>query len=96
MREGGSPAGELLNGLGRVRPVFARMGCTVSFICCEEDFLQMPAHQHEVEEKKKESLKKVRSAWRKKRAGVKNTADKAGRACLHVCVCFITQLTIFM
>ncbi|XP_049450618.1 tensin-1 isoform X10 [Epinephelus fuscoguttatus] len=33
------------------------MGCTVSFICCEEDFLQMPAYQHE-EEKKKESPKK--------------------------------------
>ncbi|XP_008295555.1 tensin-1 isoform X4 [Stegastes partitus] len=33
------------------------MGCTVSFICCEEDFLQMPVYQHE-EEKKKESLKK--------------------------------------
>ncbi|XP_076016609.1 tensin-1 isoform X3 [Genypterus blacodes] len=28
------------------------MGCTVSFICCEEDFLPMPAYQHE--EKKKE------------------------------------------
>ncbi|XP_076858602.1 tensin 1b isoform X4 [Brachyhypopomus gauderio] len=28
------------------------MGCTVSFICCEEDFLQMPFDQHE--EKKKE------------------------------------------
>ncbi|XP_027133167.1 tensin-1 isoform X2 [Larimichthys crocea] len=35
------------------------MGCTVSFICCEEDFLQMPVYQHEEEEKtKKESLKK--------------------------------------
>ncbi|XP_029315401.1 tensin-1 isoform X4 [Cottoperca gobio] len=34
------------------------MGCTVSFICCEEDFLQMPVHQHEEEEKKKDSLKK--------------------------------------
>ncbi|XP_028292596.1 tensin-1 isoform X5 [Gouania willdenowi] len=33
------------------------MGCTVSFICCEEDFLQMPVYQHE-EEKKKGSLKK--------------------------------------
>ncbi|KAM9850790.1 tensin-1 [Aulostomus maculatus] len=32
------------------------MGCTVSFICCEEDFLQMPVYQHEEEEKKKESL----------------------------------------
>ncbi|XP_075886820.1 tensin-1 isoform X5 [Nelusetta ayraudi] len=29
------------------------MGCTVSFMCCEEDFLQMPQHhQHEVDEKK--------------------------------------------
>ncbi|KAM4731327.1 tensin-1 [Anableps anableps] len=27
------------------------MGCTVSFICCEEDFLQMPLHQHEDEKK---------------------------------------------
>uniref|UniRef100_A0A8C4NYL7 Tensin 1b n=1 Tax=Dicentrarchus labrax TaxID=13489 RepID=A0A8C4NYL7_DICLA len=35
------------------------MGCTVSFICCEEDFLQMPVYQHEEEEKtQKESLKK--------------------------------------
>lgn len=51
------------------------MGCTVSFICCEEDFLQMPAYQHEVEEKKKESLKEVRSARR-------NALDQAGRACL--------------
>ncbi|XP_026232946.1 tensin-1 isoform X5 [Anabas testudineus] len=33
------------------------MGCTVSFICCEEDFLQMPVYQH-VEEKKKESVTK--------------------------------------
>ncbi|XP_021163404.2 tensin-1 isoform X4 [Fundulus heteroclitus] len=30
----------------------ARMGCTVSFICCEEDFLQMPLYRHEDEEKK--------------------------------------------
>ncbi|XP_042281550.1 tensin-1 isoform X2 [Thunnus maccoyii] len=29
------------------------MGCTVSFICCEEDFLQMPVYQHEEEKKKK-------------------------------------------
>ncbi|XP_054881587.1 tensin-1-like isoform X1 [Poeciliopsis prolifica] len=28
------------------------MGCTVSFICCEDDFLQMPLYQHEDEEKK--------------------------------------------
>ncbi|XP_030613814.1 tensin-1 isoform X2 [Archocentrus centrarchus] len=28
------------------------MGCTVSFICCEEDFLQMPVYQHEEEKKK--------------------------------------------
>ncbi|XP_035532423.1 tensin-1 isoform X3 [Morone saxatilis] len=35
------------------------MGCTVSFICCEEDFLQMPVYQHEEEQKtQKESLKK--------------------------------------
>ncbi|XP_034740435.1 tensin-1 isoform X10 [Etheostoma cragini] len=33
------------------------MGCTVSFICCEDDFLPMPVHQHD-EEKKKESLRK--------------------------------------
>ncbi|XP_037832234.1 tensin-1 [Kryptolebias marmoratus] len=32
------------------------MGCTVSFICCEEDFLQMPVYQHE-DEKKKVSLR---------------------------------------
>ncbi|XP_074551743.1 tensin-1 isoform X4 [Halichoeres trimaculatus] len=32
------------------------MGCTVSFICCEDDFLQMPVYHHE--EKKKESVKK--------------------------------------
>ncbi|XP_037343540.2 tensin-1 isoform X2 [Pungitius pungitius] len=31
--------------------VRARMGCTVSFICCEEDFLQMPGFQHEEKEK---------------------------------------------
>ncbi|XP_054642446.1 tensin-1 isoform X3 [Dunckerocampus dactyliophorus] len=31
------------------------MGCTVSFICCEEDYLQMPVCQHEEEEKKKKS-----------------------------------------
>ncbi|XP_067300591.1 tensin-1 isoform X7 [Pseudorasbora parva] len=29
------------------------MGCTVSFICCEDDFLQMPLDQH-VEKKKEE------------------------------------------
>ncbi|XP_036065683.1 tensin-1 isoform X6 [Oryzias melastigma] len=33
------------------------MGCTVSFICCEEDFLQMPVYQQE-DEKSKGSLKK--------------------------------------
>ncbi|XP_063744524.1 tensin-1 isoform X5 [Eleginops maclovinus] len=33
------------------------MGCTVSFICCEEDFLLMPVQQHE-EEKEKESPRK--------------------------------------
>ncbi|KAA0715468.1 hypothetical protein E1301_Tti019575 [Triplophysa tibetana] len=31
------------------------MGCTVSFICCEEDFLQMPFDQH-VEKKKENGL----------------------------------------
>ncbi|XP_057192898.1 tensin-1 isoform X12 [Triplophysa rosa] len=31
------------------------MGCTVSFICCEEDFLQMPLDQH-VEKKKENRL----------------------------------------
>ncbi|XP_053733576.1 tensin-1 isoform X4 [Synchiropus splendidus] len=31
------------------------MGCTVSFICCEEDFLQMPGYHHEEEEEKKRS-----------------------------------------
>ncbi|KAL6101287.1 tns1 [Pungitius sinensis] len=30
------------------------MGCTVSFICCEEDFLQMPGFQHEEKEKNEE------------------------------------------
>ncbi|XP_069388540.1 tensin-1 isoform X6 [Paralichthys olivaceus] len=34
------------------------MGCTVSFICCEEDFLPMPAVQQHEEEKKKESARK--------------------------------------
>ncbi|XP_068602030.1 tensin-1 [Brachionichthys hirsutus] len=34
------------------------MGCTVSFICCEEDFLQMPVYRHEVGEKEKERLEK--------------------------------------
>ncbi|KAL6101295.1 tns1 [Pungitius sinensis] len=34
--------------------VRARMGCTVSFICCEEDFLQMPGFQHEEKEKNEE------------------------------------------
>ncbi|XP_013767209.1 tensin-1 isoform X2 [Pundamilia nyererei] len=33
------------------------MGCSVSFICCEEDFLQMPVYHHG-EEKKKGSPKK--------------------------------------
>ncbi|XP_070694649.1 tensin-1 isoform X3 [Pempheris klunzingeri] len=32
------------------------MGCTVSFICCEDDFLQMPVYHHE--EEKKEGLTK--------------------------------------
>ncbi|XP_061648457.1 tensin-1 isoform X23 [Phyllopteryx taeniolatus] len=31
----------------------ARMGCIVSFICCEEDFLPMPIYQHAEEEDKK-------------------------------------------
>lgn len=60
-----------LNGFGRARSGFARMGCTVSFICCEEDFLQMPVYQHEEEKKKKESLKKVRTCGLEKRAGGK-------------------------
>ncbi|XP_075959013.1 tensin-1 [Anarhichas minor] len=34
------------------------MGCTVSFICCEEDFLQMPLCQYEEEKKKKKKKKK--------------------------------------
>uniref|UniRef100_A0AAQ5Y1M3 Tensin 1b n=1 Tax=Amphiprion ocellaris TaxID=80972 RepID=A0AAQ5Y1M3_AMPOC len=33
------------------------MGCTVSFICCEEDFLQMPVYQHEEETKKGSVIK---------------------------------------
>lgn len=52
-----------------VRPtgwISGRMGCTVSFICCEEDFLQMPVFHHEEEEEeetkeKKERVKKVRT-----------------------------------
>lgn len=56
---GTSGALELLDGSGRVRSGFARMGCTVSFICCEEDFLQMPVYHHE-DEKKKGRLRKVK------------------------------------
>ncbi|KAA8588380.1 hypothetical protein FQN60_001574, partial [Etheostoma spectabile] len=43
------------------------MGCTVSFICCEDDFPQMPVHQHDEEKKKKESLKKKKKKKKKKR-----------------------------
>lgn len=57
---------EVLNGFDPVRSGSARMGCTVSFICCEEDFLQMPVSQHD-EEKKKESLNKVSEDWPSKR-----------------------------
>ncbi|XP_061697434.1 tensin-1 isoform X14 [Syngnathoides biaculeatus] len=34
------------------------MGCTVSFICCEEDFLPMPIQQHEEEEEDKKKRKR--------------------------------------
>ncbi|XP_077946227.1 tensin 1b isoform X11 [Gasterosteus aculeatus] len=38
------------------------MGCTVSFICCEEDFLQMPGCQHgESEDEKKTKNKNERA-----------------------------------
>lgn len=72
-----------MNGFGRacVRSGSARMGCTVSFICCEDDFLQMPGYQHEEEEekKKKERLKKVRNAWREEKC----VAVKKKNACRH-------------
>ncbi|KAK5617800.1 hypothetical protein CRENBAI_026565 [Crenichthys baileyi] len=51
----------LVNGSGsEVCCGCARMGCTVSFICCEEDFLQMPLYQHE-DEKKKEPVSYVKA-----------------------------------
>ncbi|XP_077435246.1 tensin 1b isoform X12 [Vanacampus margaritifer] len=34
------------------------MGCTVSFLCCEEDFLPMPVEQHDEEEEEEEEKKK--------------------------------------
>lgn len=43
-----------LNGSLDHSPEFAWMGCTVSFICCEDDLLQMPLDQH-VEKKKEEN-----------------------------------------
>lgn len=42
-----------MNGLLDVLSELAWMGCTVSFICCEDEFLQMPLDQH-VEKKKEE------------------------------------------
>lgn len=62
-------------------PGLARMGCTVSFICCEEDFLQM--YQHEVEEKTKGNLTKVRSCgWRRSTWGLRVLSLGS-----FVCVC---------
>lgn len=74
------------SGPGRVRPGLARMGCTVSFICCEEDFLQM--HQHEVEEKTKENLTKVRVlryTWGSARS-------QPGHVCLRLCAGILHQM----
>ncbi|XP_058247880.1 tensin-1 isoform X5 [Hemibagrus wyckioides] len=75
------------------------MGCTVSFICCEEDFLQMPLDQHE--EKKKEEKRllskpedfeavhshtfRVKTFKKNKHCGVcKQTLNKEGLIC-RVC-----------
>lgn len=54
----------------------------------------MPAYQHEVEEKKKDNLKKVRSAWLKKSALTRcqNTGLHASAGlvfkldCMFVCI----------
>ncbi|XP_060786294.1 tensin-1 isoform X7 [Neoarius graeffei] len=75
------------------------MGCTVSFICCEEDFLQMPLDHHE--EKKKEEKRllakpedfeavhshtfRVKTFKKSKHCGVcKQTLSKEGLIC-RVC-----------
>ncbi|TSK92936.1 Tensin-1 [Bagarius yarrelli] len=79
------------------------MGCTVSFICCEEDFLQMPLDHHE--EKKKEEKKllekpedfeaahshtfRVKTFKKSKHCNVcKQTLNKEGLICRGCTVCY--------
>lgn len=68
-----------------MRPGLARMGCTVSFVCCEEDFLQM--YQHEFEEKAKENLTKVRISGCGAGVNTLEVCAFAVRACLFASVC---------
>lgn len=102
----GTECWESLNGFGRVRSGFARMGCSVSFICCEEDFLQMPVYHHG-EEKKKGSPKKVRRSCQKggnarvanvrRHEWASNFSKRTDRACLRVCSgCFRCRLGLFI
>lgn len=51
-----------LNGSEGRWPEPVWMGCTVSFICCEDDFLQMPLDQH-VEKKKEEKRLLSKVGW---------------------------------
>ncbi|XP_046700767.1 tensin-1 isoform X4 [Silurus meridionalis] len=75
------------------------MGCTVSFICCEEDFLQMPLDQNEEKKKEKKRLLakpedfeavhshtfRVKTFKKSKHCGVcKQTLSKEGLIC-RVC-----------
>lgn len=102
----GTECWESLNGFGRVRSGFARMGCSVSFICCEEDFLQMPVYHHG-EEKKKGSPKKVSRSCQKggnarvanvrRHEWASNFSKRTARACLRVCSgCFRCRLGLFI
>ncbi|CAL8266182.1 unnamed protein product [Lota lota] len=59
------------------------MGCTVSFLCCEDDFLlQMPVHQYE-EEKKENRMKVMERTMKSRPSHPIPTACGAARASPH-------------
>lgn len=85
-----------MNGFGavRARPGLARMGCTVSFICCEEDFLQM--YQHEGEETAKAKLTKVRMRRGLASLHSRFARSQSGRVCLRRGARVLHAVFVFM
>ncbi|XP_057708331.1 tensin-1 isoform X3 [Corythoichthys intestinalis] len=66
------------------------MGCTVSFICCEEDFLPMHVHQHEEEEEEDKKKKRKDGSFKPEELEALHShtfREKTFKKSKHCCVC---------